>query len=544
VDNLDIPEVSTPVNVSRLRLELKNHPDRYFADHLCDSFEYGFDTLVSTYPDVTKECRNLLSARQQPEIVTELVEQEHAKGFLLGPYKTPPWSVYRVSPIGVATGKYSGKHRLIVDLSSPHDDELCPSINDLIDKDTCSLTYVKIDDAISLIQKHGRGALLCKFDIADAFKVCPIRRDQWPLYGIKWQGNYYFGVRLMFGSRSSPVCFDKLSQAVCWIASNNYDVADILHLLDDYLTVQGPLTCGERTFALVSCIFHRLNIPLSEKKTEGPVTVVEYLGIILDTINMEARLPPNKVKRIIDFLQSIVHCKTCTKLQLLQLLGHLNFASRVILPGRSFVSYLITLSTTVQHLHHHVTLNLQCRLDIEFWLRFLKEWNGVSMFYEPNITRAVDMHLYTDAASTVGFSAYFDGLYFAETWPPQLLTDLGLDKTTSMSFMELYPIVASAVKWGHSWGTKRVLFSTDNLGVVEIIRKGRSHSPLIMKLMRRLTWCAATNNFTVLSEHVYGKDNILADALSRFQMDKFFKACRHPNPVRVTCPTPSEVMWY
>ena len=53
-----------------------------------------------------------------------------------------------VCPLGLAIGKYSGKKRLIVDLSSPHDNPNHVSINDLIDKDSCSMTYVKIDDAI------------------------------------------------------------------------------------------------------------------------------------------------------------------------------------------------------------------------------------------------------------------------------------------------------------------------------------------------------------------------------------------------------------
>jgi hypothetical protein len=48
--------------------------------------------------------------------------------------------MYRVSPIGIVEGKYSGKKRLIVDLSSPHDSEEHSSINNLIDKEQCSLT--------------------------------------------------------------------------------------------------------------------------------------------------------------------------------------------------------------------------------------------------------------------------------------------------------------------------------------------------------------------------------------------------------------------
>ena len=43
--------------------------------------------------------------------------------------------------------------------------------------------------------------------------------------------------------------------------------------------------------ALLTMIFNRMRIPISDKKTVGPATTIEYLGIILDTIKLEARLP-------------------------------------------------------------------------------------------------------------------------------------------------------------------------------------------------------------------------------------------------------------
>ena len=57
-----------------------------------------------------------------------------------------------------------------MDLSSQHDNAQLVSVNDLIDKEACSLTYVRIDDAIRAICQQGRGAHLCKVAIADAFK--------------------------------------------------------------------------------------------------------------------------------------------------------------------------------------------------------------------------------------------------------------------------------------------------------------------------------------------------------------------------------------
>ena len=190
--------------------------------------------MVSKTNLPTVECKNLQSAFRNPDIVDNLIKQEVEKGYLKGAFQKPPFDMYRVSPIGIVEGKYSGKKRLIVDLSSPHDSEEHSSINNLIDKEQCSLSYVRIDDAIGAIKDFGRFSILNKVDISDAFKQLGIRKDQHHLYCIKWRKLYYYYVRLCFGSRSSPKMFDNLSVAICWIAKNNYNIPVILHLLDDF----------------------------------------------------------------------------------------------------------------------------------------------------------------------------------------------------------------------------------------------------------------------------------------------------------------------
>ena len=301
-----------------------------------------------------------MSARTQKDIVAELIQSELNKGFISGPDEKLPFSIYRVNPLGIAESKYSGKKRLILDLSAPHNDVNHASLNDLIQKEEFSLNYVTTDHAIALINKHGTGSWLCKTDISDAFKLLPIQPSLWPFHAVKWDDQYYFYTRLVFGSRSSPKIFDTLSQAICWIAKYKFHINSILHLLDDFLTVDPPDFEASRTMALLTLIFISLGIPIASHKTIGPVTCIEYLGIILDSKHMEARLPNDKLVRIRGMLQSFVNKKSCTKKELLSLLGHLNFACRVIRPRRSFVSYLISLSTTVKQLHHHIKLSKEC----------------------------------------------------------------------------------------------------------------------------------------------------------------------------------------
>ena len=330
--------------------------------------------------------------------------------------------IYRLNPIGVAEGKYSKKKRLIVDLSAPHDNPNNFSLNDLIDKQEYSLQYVNIDQAIDIVKKLGLGSLMCKTDISDAFKLVLIHPSLWPFHAIKWEEKYYFYTRLVFGSRSSPKIFDTLSRAICWIAINVFHEKNILHLLDDFLTTDPSDFMADRTMALVLMLFKTLNIPIASHKTEGtPTTCLAYLGIILDSNKLEACLPLNKVERINEILLSFLDKKSCTKRELLSLLGHLNFASQVIRPGRSFVSHLIHLSTKAKELHHYIKLDAEVRSDIRMWQTFLQGWNGVSFFLNDNITIAADMHLFTDATDKA-FGGIFQNKWFQSMFPKDILS--------------------------------------------------------------------------------------------------------------------------
>lgn len=452
----------SPINIRQLQQDLLFHNYNQYVDYLIQGFLHGFDTKVSVINIPIKECKNLLSAVKQKVIVQELIEKEVQKGFLSGPYDTLPFDSYRVSPIGIAEGKYSHKKRLMVDLSSPHDSEIHQSINNLIDKEECSLSYVTIDDAIRHIIECGRGAWMCKADISDAFKLIPtcISPSQYHLFCIKWCDAYYFYTKLAFGCRSSPKIFDEFSKAICWIAENKYGIARILHLLDDFLTIDAPNVDRNRTMALLTMIFNKLNVPLAKHKTMGPLKVIEYLGITLDSDKMEARLPEEKVNHISKLLDTFMVKKSCTKRELLQLLGHLNFATRVIIPGRTFVSYLLTLATSAKELEHWVHLNSDCREDLRMWKMFLDQWNCVSLFHKTTITVASDMELYTDASSTMGFGGFFRRSWFCDKWPSDLPNEG--DEKLSMAFRELFPIVIAAILWGKYWSTKRIKYYCDN----------------------------------------------------------------------------------
>lgn len=65
------------------------------------------------------------------EAVDLLLQSELEKGFVIGPFSTLPFRVWRVNPLGLVKGKFSNKLQLIYDLSAPHCPHV-PSLNSLI----------------------------------------------------------------------------------------------------------------------------------------------------------------------------------------------------------------------------------------------------------------------------------------------------------------------------------------------------------------------------------------------------------------------------
>ena len=168
------------------------------------------------------------------------------------------------------------------------------------------------------------------------------------------------------------------------------------------------------------------------------------------------------------------------------------------------------------------------------WSKFLKKWNGVSIFLDPFVTKASDLEIFTDSSGKIGFSGFFKGHYFLERWPIHLRVDSG--NHVSMAFLELIPIVTAALLWGHNWHSKRILFHCDNLATVHAIRKGRSGCKPINHLMRILVLRAAELNFHFTAEWLSTKHNGIADALSRFDLQRFRILAPDADPEPTTIP--------
>ena len=76
-------------------------------------------------------------------------------------------------------------------------------MNDGIDSELCALSYISVEDVAKTILALGRGALMAKVDIRNAYRLMPMHPDERLLLGMERQCQAYVDMALPFELRSA-----------------------------------------------------------------------------------------------------------------------------------------------------------------------------------------------------------------------------------------------------------------------------------------------------------------------------------------------------
>ena len=523
--------IVTPLRLSEWEKVLAPHPDQEFKRFICsgirDGFRIGFDYRNA-------RCKrgpgNMKSVQEHEEVVEQYIGSECDARRLLGPLEKSSYPQIHVSPFGVIPKSEPGKWRLILDLSSP-----CgSSVNDGISKEWCSLSYVSVDDIAARVVRHGKGALMAKFDLKSAYRQVPVHPDDRSLLGMEWRDQLYVDTALPFGLRSAPAIFNAVAEALAF-AVQQRGVRGLDHYLDDFSIVGNPKSpeCGQNLeLALATCA--DLGFPVATEKTEGPVTTITLLGIELDSEKLQLRLPQGKLEKLRELVEKWRRKKTCSKRELQSLAGHLNHACKVIKPGRRFLRGVFGLLSQFHRRDHWIRLNAAFRADMEWWHVFARSWNGLSLMRDRD-SSAPATEMWSDASGGWGCGAWWESKWFQVAW-----CEWPGFAGNSIAAKELLPIIVAVALWGPQWVGSSVLCHCDNEGVVAVIRGGYCKDPSLAHMLRCLFFLEAKFDVVLTAVHVPGVRNGVADSISRNNLHTFFNL--HPQAHQQPCPVPRELI--
>ncbi len=170
------------------------------------------------------------------------------------------------SPFGVIPkNSRPGNFRLILNLSAPEG----AGVNDGISKELASLSYVTPDEVAGLAARLGRGALLAKMHIKQAYCQVSVHPVDTPLLGMLWKDKVFVNTTLPFGLRSAPLLFTALADAAQWVMKR-HGTSHIFHYVDDFITMGADLAECTHNTAVMHEICARLGLPPEPAKDEGP----------------------------------------------------------------------------------------------------------------------------------------------------------------------------------------------------------------------------------------------------------------------------------
>ena len=271
----------------------------------------------------------------------------------------------------------------------------------------------------------------------------------------------YVDTALPSGLRSAPVLFSAIVDGLAFIMKSR-GVHGLDHYSDNFSLVGPPQSpeCQVRLdTALQVC--EEVGFGVAPKKTEGPATQINLLGIIIDSDKMELRLPKQKLEKVQEMVNQWKRRHMCRKRDLQVLAGHLNHACKVIRPGRRFLRGIFGLLSQFERKDHPIRLNREFRADMEWWYEFASRWNGVSLLRERTLQHPA-VELWSDASGSWGCGALWSDKWFQVEWKDWP----GFQDATILA-KEL--VVAAAV-WGPQWRGSVVLCHCDNQAVVSVVR--------------------------------------------------------------------------
>ena len=314
------------MNKERWYHELFDDPDREF---LLNGIYNGFNIVpqdTKLQPAFMPNYRSATKANRGK--VEETIKSEIAKGNYQIVHEKPTI----ISALGAIPKPGSDDVRIIHDCSMPKG----KGVNDYVHAE--KFKFQTLDDAIKLVKPN---SYMAKIDLSAAYRSVNVNPASYQALGLQWQfeGNsnttYMVDTKLCFGAKNAPEVFHRLTQSVKRMMAKRGYEKTVVYLDEFWVTAETYEECNS-AFSILLQLLQDLGFGISWNKVVKPTKCLTFLGIEIDSVNEQVRLPETKLAEFKDLLAKFAVKTRASKRQLQQLAGKLNWACRVVHGGELF----------------------------------------------------------------------------------------------------------------------------------------------------------------------------------------------------------------
>ena len=230
------------------------------------------------------------------------------------------------------------------------------------------------------------------------------------------------------------------------------------------------------------------------------------LDILVNSETRTMSVPPEKLESITTMCHEWQNKKSCSKRQLQSLLGSLLLISKCVRPARVFLNRMLEFLRLMET-QRTSTLSPGFFRDLNWFCTFLKQFNGV-VYYDP---RPIQDELHLDACLID-----MGGIFVNQCYALPIPNDF---HQYTIVHLEMLNIVVALKVWANQWSNKKLRIKCDNMAVVEVLTSGKTKDNILATCARNVWLLCAVFNISIHIEHIPGKQNVIADLLSRYKFD-------------------------
>ena len=187
------------------------------------------------------------------------------------------------------------------------------------------------------------------------------------------------------------------------------------------------------------------------------------------------------------------------------LLGKLLYIHKCVLPARTFINCILNLfreNCNAKKIH----LDSGFHKDIKWFIAFLPKFNGVAYIRREAIPHCDTIHL---DASLTGLG----GTWGNRVYSTPVLGIPGFQ--LKIVHLEMFNVLIALRLWAKFWKHSYVKIYCDNFAVVQVVQTSKTRDQFLGACIRNIWLISATWDIKLEIQHIPGKNNNIADLLSR-----------------------------
>ena len=353
-----------------------------------------------------------------------------------------------------------------------------------------------------------RNDWMTKIDLKDAFFHFLVHKDFRNFLRFRWKGRHYRFRVMPFGLTVSPRYFTKLLRPIVKLLRSQ-GIRLVIYI-DDILIMatKGRIKKDTETvMQLLRILGFSIN---TEKSVIKPTQSMVYLGLLIKSKKMTFLVPPKKMKDIKRCIRQLLRQHRVSIRKVASVLGKIQATSDAMFPARIKTAELMAFKNQALRKASWtdmVTVPEAAKIELRWWLDCFQLWNGKAI-----LPPKAQLSLETDASGS-GWGATLDGIEIHGFWNTN-------EKARHNNVRELMAVKMALFAFHQQLKKKVVRIWSDNIVSVFYINKMGGKVPELRHHALQIWNWAMKNGTRVFAEFIPGKDNVVADRLSRVKRDR------------------------